>query len=113
MDAVAALNALDEVVATGVVRGGINEVEARLVDGDRVGGHQDADVGHAGVLGHGAAVAVDRHVLHDVDVGNAATLGKKVNHGTRSVSHGLEELVVVGRPDVLGHRDAVNVGFAV
>ena len=113
MDAVATLDALNEMVAAGVVRGSVDKVEARLVDGDRVGGHQDADVGHARVLGNGAAVTVDRHVLHDIDVGNAAALSEEVDHRARSIGHGLKELVVIGRPDILGHCDAVDVRLAV
>ncbi len=71
VDAVEALDALNEVVAARIV-GRVDEVEARLVDGDGVKGGENADIFHTRVLRHGAAVAVDGHVLHHVDVDDLA-----------------------------------------
>ena len=45
-----------------------HEVEAGLVEGHRVGRGEDADILHLRLFGVGDAVAVDREVVHDVDI---------------------------------------------
>ena len=64
VDAVAALDALQHVFLPRVVRRGVHHVHAGLVDGNRVERRHDANVRHAGVFRHCAAVAVHRQVLH-------------------------------------------------
>ena len=86
--AIAALNALYKVVAPGVVRG-VHQINAGLVDGHRVERGQNADILHAGVLGSGAAIAVDGEVLHHVYKHRVVT--KIVFHGPCRVRHGVEK----------------------
>ena len=109
MDAVETLDALNEVVATRIV-GRVDEVEARLVDGDGVKGGKNADIFHTRVLRHGAAVAVDGHVLHHVDVDDLAV--EKLDDGLRRVGHGLKEGILLGRPHLFGLARAVDVRLA-
>jgi len=51
MDTVAALDTLYKMRASGV-GGGIDKVDARLVDRDRINGCKYTDIGNAGVLCH-------------------------------------------------------------
>ena len=55
MDTVAALDTLYKVRASGV-GGGIDKVDARLVDRDRISGCEYTDIGNAGVLCHRTGV---------------------------------------------------------
>ena len=87
-DTVEALNALYEVVAARIV-GGVDQIEAGLIDRDGVERGKDADVRHARVLGHGAAVAVHGHILHNVDE-NGLVL-EIFRHGRGGVRHRVEE----------------------
>ena len=63
---------LQHVLLPRVVRCGVHHVHAGLVDGNRVERRHDANVRHAGVFRHFAAVAVHRQVLHHVDVNGLA-----------------------------------------
>ena len=114
MGAVAAVDALHKVV-TARVGAVLDQVQTGAVQRDGVQAGQDADVAHAGVLGHGAAVTVDGQVLHHGHVGNLA--GKVVGHGAGGVGHGLQEGIL--RADVLPQHGlildlaaGVDVGLA-
>ena len=91
------LHALDEVLPAGVVRRGVDEIDACLIDRDRVERGENADVLHARILRHGAAVAVDRHVAHDVDKDNL--LAEALHDAARRVRHCLQKChLVSGKP---------------
>ena len=68
--AVAAVDALHKVVAARVIAV-YDQINAGAVQRDGVKAREDAHIVHAGVLGHGAAVAVNGKVLHDGDIGEA------------------------------------------
>ena len=91
--------------------GGVDQIEAGLIDRDGVERGKDADVRHARVLGHGAAVAVHGHILHNVDE-NGLVL-EIFRHGRGGVRHRVEEAVVVGSPDLFGLAGTVDIGLAV
>ena len=109
MHTAAALDALDKMVAARVV-GGVDKVKAGLVDGNGVKRGEDADILHARVLRHGAAVAVDRHILHHVDVGELAV--EILHDGGCRVRHGFKKRDLVGGPHLLGLARTVDVGLA-
>ena len=65
MHAVTALDPLDHMCTAGIV-GGIDQIDTRLIDGDRIERGQNADILHARILGNLAAVAVHGEVAHYV-----------------------------------------------
>src|SRR5699024_5831978 len=76
---------------------------------------QYADVLHAGVLGHGAAVTVHRQVLHHVDKGDLAL--EVLHHAHGGVGHGLGEhhaagVLLPGLIAVVGPAAGVDQGLA-
>ena len=114
MDAVAAVHPLHEVLLAGVV-GVYHQVNAGLIDGHRVQRGQNADVLHAGVLRHRAAVAVHGQILHHVDEGDLPL--KMLRHAGGSISHGLREdhgagVLLPGLEAVVGLAGGVDQGLA-
>lgn len=93
MGAVAAVDALHKVVAARVIAV-YDQIDAGAVQRDGVKAREDAHIVHAGVLGHGAAVAVNGKILHDGDIGNLAR--KVLCHGGGGVCHGFKEGVLLG-----------------
>ena len=111
---VAGGDALKQMGATGIV-GVFDEVDAGAINGDWVERGEDADVLHARIFGDGTAIAIDGHVAHNVDESHVAV--KMRNDGRSGVSHGFEELVLLGdvAPElvlVFGFAGGVNPGFA-
>ncbi len=76
----------------GVVRRGIDEIDARLIDRDRVERGENADVLHAGVLRHGAAVTVHGEVFHHIHERHAAV--EIIHNGACRVRHARKEHVL-------------------
>ena len=97
VDTVAALNTLQQMRLTGV-GASIHQIHTSLVDGHGVIADEDADVSDTGIFRHIAAVAVNTHVLHDVDIEHIAF--EIFHNRTGGVSHGLEEQVVISCPDL-------------
>ena len=93
MGAVAAVDALHKVVAARVIAV-YDQIDAGAVQRDGVKAREDAHIVHAGVLGHGAAVAVNGKILHDGDIGDLAR--KVLCHGGGGVCHGFKEGVLFG-----------------
>ena len=87
MHAVAALDALQHVGQAGIVLLGVDEVQTGLVNGDGVQAGQHADIRHAGIFRHSAAVAVHGQVLHHADVHSLAR--KALGNRGSGVCHGL------------------------
>ena len=94
----------------GIVRR-VHQIQARLVNSNRVQRDQNADVLHARIFRHSAAVAVDRHVLHHVDKDHVAL--EIVHDRGRRVRHGVEELILLCRPHLVGLARAVDIRLAV
>ena len=69
VNTVAAFHSFDKMVFARVI-GLIYEVDACLINGNRVKACQDTDVLHARVFCYRTAVAVYGKVAHDIDVGN-------------------------------------------
>ena len=88
-----------------------HEVEAGLVEGDGVGGGQNADVLDARCGRVSVAVAVHRHVVHHIDVDNVlAFLLEIVVHGLGGSGHRLKEAVLFGdRPMLLALARRMDV----
>lgn len=101
-DDVGAVLAVDALLqGRGVVAGGAgvaeDEVEAGLVEGYGVGGGEDAHILHARLGGVAHAVAVDREVVHHVDVDDVASLLAEVGvHRVGGGGHAFEEGVLLG-----------------
>ena len=93
MGAVAAVDALHKVVTAGVIAV-THKVDAGAVECDRVKAGQDTHIVHAGVLSHGAAVAVNGQILHNGHIGNLA--GKVLRNSGSGVGHRLQEGVLLG-----------------
>ena len=109
MNAVAALNALQEMSLARIIAG-IHQINAGLIHRDRVGRHKHADIRKAGILSHSTAVTVNGHVLHHVHIHGVSL--EELYHGGRGVRHGLKEGVVIRRPDFLRLTGAVDIRLA-
>ena len=90
---------------------GINQIQARLIHSYGVGGYQNANVGHAGVLRYLTAVAVYTHVLHYVHINRVAA--EVIYHGAGSVCHGFQKGIVIRRPELCRVTGAVDQCLAV
>ena len=110
MHTVAALDALQQVISAGV-GGGVHQVQASLIDGDRVQGYQNTDVLHTGILCHVAAVAVYADVFHYVDIHCLAL--KPVCNRPGGVCHGFQEGILLPIPEMVGVAHTVDIGFSV
>ena len=110
MDAVPAFHALQKMRLAGVVAA-VHQIDARLIDGNGVRGDQNAHVRHAGVFRNFTAVAVNAHVLHDVDENHVAV--EVIHNAAGCVRHGFQKRIMIRRPEVFRHARAVNIRLAV
>ena len=67
-----------------------DEVQAGLIQRDRIGGGQDADVVDVGFLGIAVAVTVNGNPVHDVDEDHL--ISQVVADALGGLRHGLQEL---------------------
>ena len=97
--AVLAVDALDEGLAVVAFGGGVveDEVEAGLVKSDGVERGEDAHVFELGGFGVSVAVAVDRHIVHYVDIDDALLAFEVGVDRLGGAGHRLEELVLLGQ----------------
>ena len=111
MDAVAAFDAFQHVGKAGIVLLGVDQVKTGLVNGDGIEAGQHADIRHAGVFRHRAAVAVHGQVFHHTDVHRLTR--KALRHGGSCICHGFQEAVVIALKTEAGVARAVNMLLAV
>ena len=110
MDAVAARHSFEEVGFTGVLRS-IDEIDAGLVDGYGVEGSKYAYIPYLRVLGDGAAIAVNRHIRHNMYECDPS--GQSVHDGFCGIRHAFKESIMIGSPDLFGVACAMDMGFTV
>ncbi len=102
-EAVAAFDALDEARA---VRHGVHQVDGRLVDGQRVGGSEDADVMHIRLGRIAVAVAIHGQAIQYADEDDVVAHGTV--HTLGRVRHGLQERVLLA-PDAAAGAGTAGV----
>lgn len=93
VNTVSAFDSFKKMVAAGVIGCGINKVDAGFVNGDGVKAAKNSDVFHAGIFGDCAAVAVNGHVFHNVDV--SCFSAEIFYNGGSGISHGFKEGIMV------------------
>ena len=94
VNTMARFDALDEMRLSGVVRCGVDEIDARLIYRHGICRRKNADILHTRILRDLAAVAVDGEVFHHVDKRRIAA--EKVHDRLRRVRHRLEKFVLRG-----------------
>ena len=110
VDAVAAFHPLQKMRLAGVVTA-VHQIDARLIDGNGICGNQNAHVRHAGVFRNFTAVAVNAHVLHNVDENHVAV--EVIHNAAGCVRHGFQKRIMIRRPEVFRHARAVDIRLAV
>ena len=93
MDAVTGFNPFDQIFFPWIFAL-IDQINAGLIQCDRIQRGQDTDVSDLRIFRFRAAVAVNRHVAHYVDEDNVFFL--IVENGFRGVGHGFQELIMIG-----------------
>ena len=88
---------------------GVHQVDTCLVDSNGILRDQNTNVGNAGILRHGAAVAIDRHVFHHVHIDGVALKVFHNRHGR--IRHSTLKFVGIGTPDLLRLAGTMDIGF--
>jgi len=106
MDAVAGLDALDQVLPVG---GRVNEIHTGLIQRYRIKGCKDGNVRHGGGGGIIAAVAVNRQMVHHVDIQDLVAGG--VYNRLGGLRHGFQKVVLFPTIKVVVLAPAVWIKF--
>lgn len=99
MGAVTGIDALNQGMAVVAISGMVAEhkVETGLVEGNRVKGCQDADIVHLRGGGVAVAVAVDRQVVHHINIYDAVFTLEVIVYSLCRAGHRFEKSILTVR----------------
>ena len=91
---------LDAVHKRRVPLGGVDQVNASLIQRHRVGGREDTDIVNIRLGGAAVAVAVNGYAVHHVDIDDAIHMSEIIGYGLARLCHRLKESILCAAPCV-------------